>query len=94
MSNHVARVTSVTPAVEVTAAVSVATPTKALDARNDNADISRVRLTIEATPEGRFIYKILDRITGEVIRQLPREEVERLNADPAYRGGRVVDTTA
>jgi flagellar protein FlaG len=29
-----------------------------------------------------------------VIRQLPREEVERLNADPTYRGGKVVDTTA
>jgi flagellar protein FlaG len=27
-----------------------------------------------------------------VIRQLPREEVEKLISDPTYRGGRVVDT--
>lgn len=94
MSNHVASVTSVSPAVEVAAAVPAPPPAvPATDARNDNADISRMRLTIEATPEGRFIYKVLDRVTGEVIRQLPREEVERLNADPTYRGGKVVDTT-
>ena len=95
MSNHVASVASVSPAVEVAAAVTAPPPAvPATDARNDNADISRMRLTIEATPEGRFIYKVLDRVTGEVIRQLPREEVERLNADPTYRGGQVVDTTA
>ena len=80
--------------VEVAAAVPAPPPAvPATQARNDNADISRMRLTIEATPEGRFIYKVLDRVTGEVIRQLPREEVERLNADPTYRGGKVVDTT-
>jgi flagellar protein FlaG len=89
MSNHVARVASVTTAV-VEPAAAVVQPRP--EARNDNADAARLRLTIEATPEGRFIYKILDRVTGEVIRQLPREEVERLNADPTYRGGKVVDT--
>jgi len=89
MSNHVARVASV-----ATAAIEPAAPTvqPRTEAPNDNVDGSRLRLTIEATPEGRFIYKILDRVTGEVIRQLPREEVERLNTDPTYRGGRLVDT--
>ena len=73
MSNHVASVASVSPAVEVAAAVPAPPPAvPATDARNDNADISRMRLTIEATPEGRFIYKVLDRVTGEVIRQLPQ----------------------
>lgn len=91
MSNHVARVASVpTAAIEIPVPASPHKP----DARNDNIDNSRLRLTIEATPDGRFIYKVLDRVTGEVIRQLPREEVERLNADPTYRGGKVVDTTA
>ena len=91
MSNHVARVASVpTAAIEIAVPASPPRP----DARNDNIDISRLRLTIEATPEGHFIYKVLNRVTGEVIRQLPREEVQRLNADPTYRGGQVVDTTA
>ena len=40
------------------------------------------------------MYKVLDRVTGEVIRQLPREEVEKLGSDPTYRGGKIVDTTA
>ncbi|NSX33472.1 flagellar protein FlaG [Brevundimonas vesicularis] len=42
--------------------------------------------------DNRFVYKVLDRVTGEVIRQLPREDVEKLNTDPTYRGGRLVDT--
>ncbi|WP_336980299.1 flagellar protein FlaG [Brevundimonas nasdae] len=49
-------------------------------------------MTIEAVGDNRFVYKVLDRVTGEVIRQLPREEVEKLNSDPTYRGGRLVDT--
>ena len=58
---------------------------------NDADDPSRFRLTIEAAGGGRFIYKVLDRVTGEVIRQLPREEVERLSMDPTYSGGRLVN---
>lgn len=61
-------------------------------ARNDNEDASRYRLTIEAVGDHHFIYKVLDRVTGEVIRQLPREEVEKLSRDPTYRGGKLIDT--
>ncbi|WP_293827294.1 flagellar protein FlaG, partial [uncultured Brevundimonas sp.] len=89
MTNHVARVTSVPQPIASTTP-QVAAP----EARNDNADASRYRLTIEAVGDNRFIYKILDRVTGEVIRQLPREEVEKLASDPTYRGGKIVDTTA
>ncbi len=89
MSNHVASVTSVPPPSPVDPA-PVAPPAPPADDRDDP---SRLRLIIEATGRGRFIYKILDRVTGEVIRQLPREEVERLKADPTYRGGKVIDTS-
>ena len=61
-------------------------------AKNDNEDASRYRLTIEAVGDHQFVYKVLDRVTGEVIRQLPREEVEKLSRDPTYRGGRLIDT--
>ncbi|NAW11153.1 flagellar protein FlaG [Salmonella sp. gx-h1] len=50
-------------------------------------------MTIEAIGNNRYVYKVLDRVTGEVIRQLPREDVEKLAVDPTYRGGRVVDTS-
>lgn len=87
MTNHVASVTRV-PLSITPATVEVAP----LDARNDNADAGRYRLTIEAIGDHRFVYKVLDRVTGEVIRQLPREEVEKLFSDPSYEGGRIVDT--
>ena len=91
MTENVARITSAPSPLPSTV---VATPEVQPEPRNDNADASRYRLTIEAVGDNRFIYKILDRVTGEVIRQLPREEVEKLASDPTYRGGKIVDTTA
>lgn len=88
MTNNVASVTSVPQPVAPTIP-AVVQP----EPRNDNVDASRYRLTIEAAGNNRFIYKVLDRVTGEVIRQLPREEVEKLASDPTYRGGKIVDTT-
>lgn len=91
MTDNVASVTSVPPVI--TPPVPVEPIVQPPVARNDNADSSRYRLTIEAVGDHTFVYKVLDRVTGEVIRQLPREEVEKLISDPTYRGGKVVDTT-
>ncbi|WP_395943187.1 flagellar protein FlaG [Brevundimonas sp.] len=55
-------------------------------------DTGRYRLSIEAIGANRFVYKVLDRVTGEVIRQLPREDVAKLTSDPTYRGGKLIDT--
>lgn len=91
MTDNVARSVSV-PQISPVAPIAVQPATPAPVARNDNNDASRFRLTIEAVGDNRFVYKVLDRVTGEVIRQLPREDVEKLNSDPTYRGGRLVDT--
>ena len=92
MTDNVARSVSVAQIPPVgPIAVQPATPAPA--ARNDNHDASRFRLTIEAVGDNRFVYKVLDRVTGEVIRQLPREDVQKLAVDPTYRGGKVVDTS-
>lgn len=57
--------------------------------------IARYRLVIEqGARKGSFIYKTLDRETGEVVRQLPREEVVRMETDHAYAAGAVIDTRA
>lgn len=72
----------------------VAAPEVRAEPRDDNADAGRYRLTIEAVGDNRYVYKVLDRVTGEVIRQLPREEVEKLSSDPTYRGGKIVDAKA
>jgi flagellar protein FlaG len=54
-----------------------------------NADL---RLVIEEDQtSGTFVYKTLDRRTGEVVKQLPREEVVRLKESPGYAPGDVID---
>lgn len=53
-----------------------------------------LRLVIEEDPvSGSYIYKTLDRRTGEVVQQLPREDVLRLKDTPVYAPGQVVDST-
>jgi flagellar protein FlaG len=51
------------------------------------------RLVIkEGAQAGVFIYTILDRATGQVLVQIPREEVVHIATRPDYTAGRVVDT--
>ena len=48
---------------------------------------------IEEDPiTGSFIYKTLDRRTGEVVNQFPREQVLRLKDSQAYSPGRVFNS--
>jgi flagellar protein FlaG len=51
---------------------------------------------IEEGPHpGSFIYKTMDRVTGEVVKQLPREQVVDLMQDAQkYSSGSVINTTA
>lgn len=56
--------------------------------------LARYRLIIEEGPGAGFVYKTLDRVTGEVVSQYPRDEVLKLKQDPGYASGRVIDTTA
>lgn len=50
-----------------------------------------LRLVVERDKgSGSFVYKALDAITGEVIRQMPREDVLKMRADPNYKAGDLV----
>lgn len=56
---------------------------------------ARYRLVIEEGPSaGSYIYKTLDRLTGEVVRQVPREQVVDLMKGADYASGSVIDTRA
>ncbi|HRJ63393.1 flagellar protein FlaG [Brevundimonas sp. UBA2416] len=56
---------------------------------------ARYRLVIEQGPRaGSFVYKTLDRETGEIVRQLPSEEVLKLRERDDYGVGAVINTTA
>lgn len=61
-------------------------------AAHQSADLRLVIEEDEAT--GRFIYKTLDRRTGEVVQQLPREDVLRLKDEPGYSPGDITDSTS
>lgn len=66
------------------------TATPPPESAHQNADL---RLVIEEDQQsGTFIYKTLDRRTGEVVKQLPREEVVRLKETPSYEPGDVIDS--
>ncbi len=58
-------------------------------------EAARYRLVIEEGPRtGSFIYKTMDRVTGEVVKQFPREQVIELMRNPDYSAGAVIDTRA
>ena len=53
------------------------------------------RLVIrEGAEAGLFVYTIIDRASGLVMAQIPREEVVKLSASPNYQAGQILDTTA
>jgi flagellar protein FlaG len=41
---------------------------------------------------GAFVYKTLDRRTGEVVSQFPRDEIVRLKDAAGYMPGDVIDS--
>jgi flagellar protein FlaG len=59
---------------------------------SDEADL---RLQIEEDQaSGLYVYRTINRRTGEVVQQLPREDVLRLHDDAAYLAGGVIRTKA
>lgn len=60
----------------------------------DAERLARYRLVIEqGSRPGSFVYKTLDRETGEVVRQLPSEEVLKMRQRDDYGVGAVINTT-
>jgi len=54
-----------------------------------------LRLVIEEDQaSGSYIYKTVNRITGQVILQLPRDQLLKLHDDEAYVAGQVIRAKA
>jgi flagellar protein FlaG len=52
-----------------------------------------VRLVIEeGKVSGSYVYKTINRVTGEVLQQFPREEVLKLQSGDGYKAGSVIRT--
>ena len=98
MSNSVTRTGPLTePAVETTRPVTTeVTPTQQASASlADPFDQGQFRLIIEEDQaSGAFVYKTLNRNTGEVVLQFPRDEVLKLREQADYQAGAIIRTTA
>jgi flagellar protein FlaG len=96
MANNVERISSLPTSLNQPAPQSTAVPS---ETRHRSAPVQHAgddyRLVIERDePTGSYIYKTLDRTTGEVVNQFPREEVLKLRDSPAYQAGQVIVTKA
>lgn len=94
MENRVAAVAATNrasferPAPQVTRTVPEIAPRPA--PKSEQTDL---RLIIEEDANvGAYVYKTVDRNTGEVISQIPREEVLKMRERPEYEVGDVVST--
>ena len=96
MENRVAAVAATTratferPASQTPGAVRDIAPRAA--PKSEQADL---RLIIEEDAAvGAYVYKTIDRHTGEVVSQIPREEVLKMRDRPEYEVGDVVSAKA
>lgn len=90
MPNEANAVTAIAPTA---AAVSIGTGSKNPNPREKAEPTPDLRLVIEEGPRrGSFIYKTVDRTTGETIKQYPREQLVKLSEDPNYVAGAVANT--
>ena len=81
------------PALTLTPVETANVQPRPAESSAGQTDVSdQPRLAIERGPAG-FVYKVLDRTTGEVIRQIPHESLADLAKAPDYDGGAVIKTS-
>lgn len=75
--------------------VANAAPGGRVKAAAPSSDPVDLRLVIEEDQAtGTYVYKTINRRTGEVILQLPRAEILRLREETRYSAGTVIRTKA
>jgi len=89
VSGPIPEVTSAQPAPAPTSAgpVTSQAPTKPI---GSDADL---RLVIEDDKAaGSYVYLTINSVTGEVVSQVPREQLLKMREDPAYRPGSITNS--
>ena len=85
------------PAPEPASAQSTPTPAPAPPGKSQTPALqtggdANLRLVIEDDKAaGSYVYVTINSVTGEVVSQIPREQLLKMREDPAYRPGSVVD---
>ncbi|WP_332771783.1 flagellar protein FlaG [Phenylobacterium sp.] len=96
MENKLAAITSVTDPTLNQAAARRPTPDPGVAAKGPvemTPDAADLRLVIEEGG-GSYVYKTIDRRTGEVVAQFPREEILRMREETDYEAGAVISASA
>ncbi len=76
-------------------ATAAAQPAQSEPPATKGQDPAETRLVIEMDKaSGSFVYKTINRLTGEIVQQLPRAEVLKLRDGTEYEAGSVVRTNA
>ena len=89
------KVAAIAPASDPAPGQVSATPAKASPPIPAGPDPVDMRLVIEEDQgSGSFVYKTVNRLTGEVVLSLPRAELLRLRAEAKYAAGSVIQTKA
>ena len=99
-------VTQVKTAPDIPPAVVSAAASGSAPKQDDKSDLGQdksrdkeappeytLRLTIDKDPKtGKWVYKAIDRYTGEVVRQMPRQELLDMQHSSHYQAGSVIKT--
>ena len=89
------KVAAIAPASDPAPGQVSATPAKASPPISAGPDPVDMRLVIEEDQaSGSYVYKTVNRLTGEVVQQLPRAEVLKLRQELQYSAGAVIKTEA
>lgn len=91
------KVAAIAPAPDLAPVQAVASPPREASAPpvTTGPDPVDMRLVIEEDQaSGSFVYKTINRVTGEILQQYPRAEVLRLKQELRYAAGTVIDTQA
>jgi len=101
---QVPEVTYVKPTPDVPHDIQAASASGQAKNQTDHSDLSHsqdkgpppeysLRLTVDKDPKtGDWVYKAIDRYTGEVVRQLPRQELLDMRKSANYHAGSVIKT--
>lgn len=98
-------VTQIKPTPDVPKEVAAGSEASAPKEQNHGSDLAKkgqdkgpppeysLRLTVDKDPDtGDWVYKAIDRYTGEVVRQLPRKELLEMRKSASYQAGSVIKT--
>jgi len=97
-------VTQIHPTPAVPPEVTGTSPSGEAKNESQNRDLAKreeqgappeysLRLTVDKDPDtGEWVYKAIDRYTGEVVRQMPRPELLKLKQSASYHAGSIIKT--